>query len=337
MRLPCLFFALPLGVGAANAACEGNRSMLRLTVVTDKYPKDTYWELKRNNAVKWSSRDGFQEQYEKKHWTYEVEKCLPNVKYEFTIQDEWGDGLCCGQGEGSYRLEMQKDDDAWTTLLHGGLFKEEERNLVYVGSKKGNRWRNKMSKREKGYLKAHNDRRKIYHGNWTTPASPTPYVPLKWSHKLRDLSKKYADESIKECEQGIPARHGDKNNPYGENVLGNKGRTGTAWAALKSPDGYVKQFVDREANWDWPRNGHEALAMWRSTQYVGCAHSTVVWRPNPDKDHTTTCHRVVCRFAKPGNCIATKPFDWEKEAQKNNTHCGPMCPPEGCFHAEELD
>ena len=125
----------------------------------------------------------------------------------------------------------------------------------------------------------------------------------------------------------------DKSNVYGENVLGNSGRTGSKWAEYKSADGYLHQFVEREEGWPYPRNGHESTVVWRATQYVGCADATIRWTAANGADRT--CHRVVCRYARPGNCRGREPtFDWEKEAARDHTWCGPICPPEGCFHAD---
>ena len=53
-----------------------------------------------------------------------------------------------------------------------------------IGSAKGRRVLNKMTQREQEYLEAHNVRRMRYHGEWDKP-----YVPLKWSLKLKERSQ----------------------------------------------------------------------------------------------------------------------------------------------------
>jgi len=321
-RLPLLLIALQLLASRCAAGC----TPVRVVVKTDGHPGDSSWQLKRKRNVVWT------EEYKNKraHTEYATEKCLGTGKYEFKMMDRpWGDGICCRHGEGYYKLEA-KHDGKWHTLLQGGKFKNVERSIVFIGSKHGNKWKNQMTQREKEYLEAHNVRRKRYHTKW---GKEEDYVPLKWSPKLQRLAQIYADISIEECKQGIPARHGDKSNVYGENVLGNSGRTGSKWAEYKSADGYLHQFVEREEGWPYPRNGHESTVVWRATQYVGCADATIRWTADNGADRT--CHRVVCRYARPGNCRGREPtFDWEKEAARDHTWCGPICPPEGCFHAD---
>lgn len=310
-----LLVALQLLAGC-HADCIRGSTAVRVTLETDKYPAETRWKLhKRNNE--WS---GPNEDHEKNQ-KYMEEKCIVDGKYAFTISDTYGDGVCCQNGEGSYKLETKQDGE-WKTLFQGGKFQKEEKTNVFIGSAKGRRVLNKMTQREQEYLEAHNVRRMRYHGEWDKP-----YVPLKWSLKLKERSQAYADISVQECKEGIHAHHGESQE-YGENITGNKGTTGGSWARYKSPDGYLTQFVEREDDWEWPRNSHESMAMWRSTQYVGCADASITWIN--DKLKSQTCHRVVCRYAKPGNCL-TSNFDWERGAKADNTRCGPHCPPEGCY------
>merc|ERR1712048_1405223 len=35
------------------------------------------------------------------------EYCVPDAAYKFTLQDEWGDGICCSYGQGSFLVEYK--------------------------------------------------------------------------------------------------------------------------------------------------------------------------------------------------------------------------------------
>lgn len=318
MRLPLLFAALQLMAGC-RAAC----TQVRVTVLTDNYPGDTSWKLTRKGKTKMSDS---LENGEKNQEHVQI-KCLRRSgEYQFTISDKVGNGVCCQEGDGFYKVET-KSGRRWHVLLSGGKFRHEESSRVWIGKNYGRNIVKKMTWWEKSLLDAHNWRREQYHGGWDTD-----YVPLKWSPELAKRSQAYAHVSADECKDGIPAQHGEQQE-YGENVLGTKGSSNSAYSKFKSANGYLKQFVERESNWEWPRNGHESMAMWRATQYVGCANATTHWESG---NNEIICHRVVCRYAKPGNCKAGKPFNWTQEAMKDNTACGPMCPPEGCFHANAV-
>jgi len=50
------------------------------------------------------------------------EFCLSEACYTFTIEDQFGDGICCGFGDGSYELKNQNN----VTLAAGGEFTNSE-------------------------------------------------------------------------------------------------------------------------------------------------------------------------------------------------------------------
>merc|ERR1712192_284558 len=60
--------------------------------------------------------------------TYDEVTCLDNGRYIFTISDTEGDGMCCGNGQGSYTLTL-----GGHVLRHGGEFGESETTAVEVG------------------------------------------------------------------------------------------------------------------------------------------------------------------------------------------------------------
>merc|ERR1712137_40682 len=45
--------------------------------------------------------------YQNSNTEYLEEKCVPPGNYEFTIEDSYGDGICCSYGEGSYVVKYE--------------------------------------------------------------------------------------------------------------------------------------------------------------------------------------------------------------------------------------
>ena len=75
-------------------------TQLQVNVKTDDYPEETSWQLVdtcTGNTV--ASRSYFAA----KNTQYSNSYCLPS-RYQFTIKDSYGDGLCCGYGYGSYSV-----------------------------------------------------------------------------------------------------------------------------------------------------------------------------------------------------------------------------------------
>ena len=140
---------------------------------------------------------------------------------------------------------------------------------------------------------------------------------------------------MQRCKDGIGSSH-DADAEFAENVTSNQGNSATSWGQLKTPDDNIKKFVERESNWEWARNGHLVNVVWRPAEYVGCAESEISWRNDKGKD--MTCHRVVCRYAKPGNCAmsnfkdpSTGKVDWEAAAMQDDSLRSPL-PSRGLLH-----
>ncbi|KGO92085.1 T9SS type A sorting domain-containing protein [Flavobacterium subsaxonicum] len=73
-----------------------------LSVVADNYPEEISWSLKdQNNTVLYSVAAGTYE--EATTYSQEFELTASGC-YTFTIQDTYGDGICCGEGVGGYVL-----------------------------------------------------------------------------------------------------------------------------------------------------------------------------------------------------------------------------------------
>ena len=78
------------------------KSPLTLEISTDRYPSETTWEITDALGNKKASGGPYSE----KEKLYTETLYLPNGdNYKFTIFDSYGDGICCGYGNGSYFLK----------------------------------------------------------------------------------------------------------------------------------------------------------------------------------------------------------------------------------------
>merc|ERR1711935_837923 len=79
--------------------------MYTIEVKTDKYPDDTSWNIVETIGLGRGFGNSSPKAYTLPEHVYSHEVCLPyNGEYKFTILDVFGDGLCCTQGNGFYRI-----------------------------------------------------------------------------------------------------------------------------------------------------------------------------------------------------------------------------------------
>merc|ERR1712176_1278693 len=97
---------LPTRVGTPSATptsqltpCNGKS--VAVNIKTDNYPAETSWTIQDNcGAGLVGSGSG----YSAANADISELLCLPDSEYTFTISDQYGDGICCGYGQGSYSL-----------------------------------------------------------------------------------------------------------------------------------------------------------------------------------------------------------------------------------------
>jgi len=97
-------------------------------VKTDNYPGDTSWSIVANDG----SGMGVDavDSLNLKHHLYTTEVCLPyDTEYKFTIHDNYGDGLCCQQGDGYYMVI----DDSGTIAAEGDEKFSSNEHVFAVG------------------------------------------------------------------------------------------------------------------------------------------------------------------------------------------------------------
>lgn len=104
---------------------SGNQVTLNLT--TDNYGSETTWALKGPNGNTIATGGPYGN-----NATITENFTLENGCHEFIINDEYGDGICCGFGNGSYTLTS-----GGQTIYSGGEFAAQEVRLFNVGGVAG--------------------------------------------------------------------------------------------------------------------------------------------------------------------------------------------------------
>ncbi|MBN1250904.1 MAG: PKD domain-containing protein [Bacteroidales bacterium] len=108
------------------SACDG---AIKLTLLTDKYGSETSWTLKNSSGTTVQSGSGYSNST-----TYNINWNLTEGQYTFTINDSYGDGICCAYGSGSYKLT----DGCNATLVAGGAFGSSESTIFCTGTTENN-------------------------------------------------------------------------------------------------------------------------------------------------------------------------------------------------------
>ncbi|MEM6770178.1 MAG: M43 family zinc metalloprotease [Bacteroidota bacterium] len=84
------------GGGGGGNQCDDTE--VTLTLITDNYGSETSWSLSGPSGTV-ASGSGYSN-----NQTITETFCLPDGCYDFTINDSYGDGICCAYGNGSYAL-----------------------------------------------------------------------------------------------------------------------------------------------------------------------------------------------------------------------------------------
>jgi len=108
----------PTAPPPTNAPTPCTGSSFELLLTTDDYPTETSWTLLNECTNQEESQGG---DYQDANTDYVEELCIPSGEYTFTIHDEYGDGICCSYGSGSYTLKYNGN-----VVKEGGTFTEQE-------------------------------------------------------------------------------------------------------------------------------------------------------------------------------------------------------------------
>ena len=113
-----------------NQSNSYDTSIVTLNLVTDNYASETSWELTDSfgNIIALNGSLSNASNY-----TTEIEIPTSDECYTFTINDTYGDGICCAYGVGSYSIT----DDSGNTIISGGEFSSVDTSTFRVGETLG--------------------------------------------------------------------------------------------------------------------------------------------------------------------------------------------------------
>jgi len=89
---------------SSQVQCENSESKLTVIIKTDEFGSETSWSVSHSGSTDTMFDEPPLGQVFSDLGTYEVSKCLSPGAYKFTINDAFGDGLCCENGNGSYSV-----------------------------------------------------------------------------------------------------------------------------------------------------------------------------------------------------------------------------------------
>lgn len=97
-------------------AISGTASNFNISLTFDNYPEETSWELADNAGNIVASGTGYS------GTSASIDVCVAPGCYDFTINDVYGDGICCAYGDGLYTVTNQNG----TVVATGGQFADTE-------------------------------------------------------------------------------------------------------------------------------------------------------------------------------------------------------------------
>ena len=108
-----------------DGSCILGGQNLVVSILTDNYPGETTWTLTDLDGAVVASGGP----YSDTGTLYEESICVGDGCYAFTINDSFGDGICCAFGEGSYSVSSDG-----TVLAAGGEFVSQDVVEICLGS-----------------------------------------------------------------------------------------------------------------------------------------------------------------------------------------------------------
>ena len=108
-----------------DGSCILGGEDLTVIILTDNYPGETTWTVTDTAGTVVASGGP----YATAATEYIEQVCIDAGCYTFTINDSWGDGICCAYGTGAYTVSSNG-----TVLASGGEFTTTEATEVCLGS-----------------------------------------------------------------------------------------------------------------------------------------------------------------------------------------------------------
>ena len=122
-KLLAAFSALALMLGlqqTAGAQCDPGQSEVVVEILTDNYPGEITWTLSDANGTLLSGGP-----YNSTGTAYTESVCIDGAAeypcLQFVINDSYGDGICCGYGQGAYTLYLDG-----TVVATGGQYGQQD-------------------------------------------------------------------------------------------------------------------------------------------------------------------------------------------------------------------
>jgi photosystem II stability/assembly factor-like uncharacterized protein len=101
---------------------------LMVQIITDRWGSETTWEVYDENDEKVAGGGPYvTEQVNGEYPQADEIICIPAGCFDFIIYDSYGDGMCCGYGNGSFAVSTLAGD----TLLSGGSGWDDSDTLAY--------------------------------------------------------------------------------------------------------------------------------------------------------------------------------------------------------------
>ena len=107
-----------------SSSCSDNEVVV--TINLDNYPEETSWTITNSNGSTVASGGTYGSEPDGS--TVTITECLADGCYNFTINDAYGDGICCSYGSGSYNVSS-----GGNTLASGGAFTSTETTNFCLG------------------------------------------------------------------------------------------------------------------------------------------------------------------------------------------------------------
>ncbi len=101
--------------GNSCTPCPCFETTLSFSLTLDNYPNETSWTLRNSGGTPLYSGGGYSQRGVTINQTFNLP---PAAGYQFTINDSYGDGICCAYGSGSFSLR----DDQGGIIASGGAF-----------------------------------------------------------------------------------------------------------------------------------------------------------------------------------------------------------------------
>lgn len=161
---------LSMGEGGGGGGCTD----VTVSITFDNYPEETSWQITNSSGSVVASGGTYPSQPDGS--TLNVTTCLDAGCYNFTINDSYGDGICCSYGNGSYTVS------GGSSTLSGGNFGSSETQSFCVG---GARMANNIAQGETAFVAEQIERVTL----WPNPA--------KESVNLRYLTKESGAATVK--------------------------------------------------------------------------------------------------------------------------------------------